>query len=62
MLYPPPNRLEQSGFSQTLQSSIVVSGHPVKDKLHPNVSNVTLDIPELPTPPDCDVDAVSVHP
>jgi len=33
-----------------------------EDKLHPNVSNVTLDMPELPTPPECDVDAVSVHP
>mmetsp|Transcript_45025 Transcript_45025/g.104274 ORF Transcript_45025/g.104274 Transcript_45025/m.104274 type:complete len:537 (-) Transcript_45025:47-1657(-) len=32
------------------------------ENLHPNLTNVSLEIPELPTPPECDVDAVSVHP
>jgi len=33
-----------------------------KEELHPNTTKVTLEIPVLPPPPECDIDEVSVHP
>mmetsp|Transcript_22766 Transcript_22766/g.53110 ORF Transcript_22766/g.53110 Transcript_22766/m.53110 type:complete len:532 (-) Transcript_22766:196-1791(-) len=33
-----------------------------KEDLHPDTTNVTLETPKLPTPPECNIDPVSAHP